>query len=96
MAHLIFHRPNPLSIGYPISYQDAGNALMTPLGLRVVMGGGDNLLFDGWPSECRRRTGNNGFDCRLLSPAGDLRGRRRRRVGIASAPGAARVTAPPF
>ncbi|GBO98409.1 hypothetical protein EVAR_58_1 [Eumeta japonica] len=47
---LPLHNPDPLFIRHPIRYQEAGNALETPLGLRVSMGGGDHLLSDGWPA----------------------------------------------
>ncbi|GBP85029.1 hypothetical protein EVAR_54182_1 [Eumeta japonica] len=35
-----------LTIRYPITSQEAGNALVTPLGLRAFMGGVEHLLFD--------------------------------------------------
>ncbi|GBP52252.1 hypothetical protein EVAR_83113_1 [Eumeta japonica] len=42
---------NPIAyIRYPIPSQEAGNALVTALSLRVSMGGGDHLLSDGSPA----------------------------------------------
>ncbi|GBP31797.1 hypothetical protein EVAR_81563_1 [Eumeta japonica] len=38
------HQPTPPSITYLTPIQEASNALMTPLGLRVFMGGGVHLL----------------------------------------------------
>ncbi|GBO98724.1 Nesprin-1 [Eumeta japonica] len=43
-AHYPFHQSNPSSIKYPIPSQEAGNALVTHLGLRVCMGDGDHLF----------------------------------------------------
>ncbi|GBP48412.1 hypothetical protein EVAR_36846_1 [Eumeta japonica] len=35
---------------YPFLSQEVGDALVTPLGLRIFMGGGDYLLSDGSPA----------------------------------------------
>ncbi|GBP57330.1 hypothetical protein EVAR_39970_1 [Eumeta japonica] len=43
-AQLSFHHPTLSSVRYPIPTQETGHALVTPLGLRVSMGGGDRLL----------------------------------------------------
>ncbi|GBP56679.1 hypothetical protein EVAR_12358_1 [Eumeta japonica] len=47
---LPFHRPNPPYIGYTVPSQEAGNALVGPMELRVSMGDGDRLLSDGSPA----------------------------------------------
>ncbi|GBP29621.1 hypothetical protein EVAR_79170_1 [Eumeta japonica] len=39
------------SIGYSIRFQEHGNALVTPLGLRIFMSGGDRLPTDGSPAD---------------------------------------------
>ncbi|GBP85659.1 hypothetical protein EVAR_60003_1 [Eumeta japonica] len=44
---LPLHQPPPSSIRYLISTQDTSNAQVIPLGLRVSMVIGDQLLFDG-------------------------------------------------
>ncbi|GBP47031.1 hypothetical protein EVAR_29633_1 [Eumeta japonica] len=50
----VFHSPssfNPFpSIRHPIPSQEAGIGLAAPLGLRVSMGGDDELLSDGSPA----------------------------------------------
>ncbi|GBP13703.1 hypothetical protein EVAR_7942_1 [Eumeta japonica] len=46
-VHFLFNRPTPLSIGYPIPIQEAGDALVTPVGSRVTMGNGDHQLSGG-------------------------------------------------
>ncbi|GBP65952.1 hypothetical protein EVAR_50301_1 [Eumeta japonica] len=43
-AHSPLHRPTPLSIRYAIPVQETGNALSVALRLRVLMGGGDDIL----------------------------------------------------
>ncbi|GBP51243.1 hypothetical protein EVAR_85456_1 [Eumeta japonica] len=40
-----FHEPTPPPFSIPIPIQETGNTLMTLLGLRVSMGGGNHLLF---------------------------------------------------
>ncbi|GBP48437.1 hypothetical protein EVAR_32839_1 [Eumeta japonica] len=42
-------RPDPPTIRYPTPSQEVGNALITPLGLQVSMGGRDYPLFNGSP-----------------------------------------------
>ncbi|GBP30764.1 Regulatory-associated protein of mTOR [Eumeta japonica] len=54
-------QPIPLSIRYPIPTQTTGDALMTPLGLRMSMDDGDHLIFSGShvalsPQNCHKKS----------------------------------------
>ncbi|GBP58412.1 hypothetical protein EVAR_39101_1 [Eumeta japonica] len=46
---LHLHHPDPATVRYPIPFPEAGNALMTPLRLRVSMGDDDHLLSNDSP-----------------------------------------------
>ncbi|GBP74869.1 hypothetical protein EVAR_99694_1 [Eumeta japonica] len=45
LPYFLLHQPSPSSIRYLIPTQEADNALVTPLELRVFIGGEDYLLF---------------------------------------------------